>query len=99
MNGKKLQRQHKDWLSDFRNWDQLVHAKEYLLFADNVGTHLSLDETAFSQGELYTIITNKAAKGKQGAIVATIVAGTAYAALQPPQSFALCFIIGFIALH
>jgi len=62
-------------LSDFKNWEQLVHAKEYLLFADNIGTHLSLDETAFSQGELYTIITNKAAKGKQGAIVA-IIAGT-----------------------
>ncbi len=70
-----MQRQHKDWLSDFRNWEQLAHAKEYLLFADNIGTHLSLDETSLSQGELYTIITNKAAKGKQGSIVA-IITGT-----------------------
>ena len=36
---------------------------------------LSIDETSLSHGELYTIITNKAAKGKKGAIVA-IVAGT-----------------------
>jgi hypothetical protein len=36
---------------------------------------LSIDETSLSQGELYTILTNKAAKGKKGAIVA-IIAGT-----------------------
>lgn len=36
---------------------------------------MSIDETSLSDGELYTIITNKAAQGKQGAIVA-IVAGT-----------------------
>ena len=33
---------------------------------------MSLDETALSQGELYTIITNKSAKGKKGALVAMI---------------------------
>lgn len=36
---------------------------------------MSIDETALSQGELYTIITNKKAKGKKGALVA-ILAGT-----------------------
>jgi len=36
---------------------------------------LSLDETEMSNGELYTILTNKSAKGKQGSIVA-MVAGT-----------------------
>ncbi|WP_368074169.1 hypothetical protein [Polaribacter sp. L3A8] len=41
------------------------------MFAKNLGTHLSLDETAFSNGDLYTI-TNKLAKGKKGAIVAMI---------------------------
>ena len=42
------------------------------MFAKNLGTHLSLDETAFSNGDLYTIITNKSAKGKKGAIVAMV---------------------------
>lgn len=42
------------------------------MFAKNSGTHLSLDETAFSNGDLYTIITNKKAKGKKGAIVAMV---------------------------
>jgi len=36
---------------------------------------LSIDETSLSNGELYTILTNKAAKGKKGTIVA-MVAGT-----------------------
>ena len=45
------------------------------MYPKNVGSHLSIDETALSQGELYTIITNKSAKGKKGALVA-IVKGT-----------------------
>ena len=40
-----------------------------------MGKYLSIDETALSKGELYTIITNKKARGKKGAIVA-IMAGT-----------------------
>lgn len=46
-----------------------------MVFPENLGPHLSIDETALSQGELYTIITNKKAKGKKGALVA-ILAGT-----------------------
>jgi transposase len=40
-----------------------------------MGTHLSIDEVALSQGELYTIVTNKKFKGKKGSLVA-IIAGT-----------------------
>ena len=40
-----------------------------------MGKYLSLDETSLSNGELYTILTNKAAKGNKGSIVA-IVKGT-----------------------
>jgi transposase len=43
-----------------------------LLFAQNIGKRLSLDETAFSNGELYTILTNKKAKGKKGALIAMV---------------------------
>ncbi len=46
-----------------------------MLFPQNIGSHLSIDETSLSRGELYTILTNKAAKGGKGSIVA-IVAGT-----------------------
>lgn len=73
--GKKLQRQYRDYLSDFKDWKQKPHAKEWLIFPKNMGPYLSIDETALSKGELYTIITNKKAKGKKGAIVG-IFSGT-----------------------
>jgi len=37
-----------------------------------MGEYLSIDETSLSQGELYTILTNKDAKGKKGCLVAMI---------------------------
>ncbi|WP_449415940.1 ISAon1 family transposase, partial [Pedobacter metabolipauper] len=72
---KNLLRQYRDCLSDFKGWAQKAHSKKWLLFPQNLGEQLSIDETSLSHGELYTILTNKAAKGKKGAIVA-IVAGT-----------------------
>lgn len=42
------------------------------MFEDNLGEYLSIDETCLSNGELYTVITNKEAKGKKGALVAMI---------------------------
>ncbi|REG88380.1 ISAon1 family transposase [Flavobacterium aquicola] len=48
---------------------------KWLLFPKNIGKRLSIDETSLSNGELYTILTNKAGKGRKGTIVA-MVAGT-----------------------
>ena len=42
------------------------------MYGKNIGKHLSLDETSLSNGELYTILTNKNAKGQKGSIVAMI---------------------------
>lgn len=75
IDGDKLQRQYKKHISDFSDWSQKKHAEKWLLFPDNIGTQLSLDETSLSNGDLYTILTNKSAKGRKGAIVA-IVWGT-----------------------
>ncbi|MFD1259037.1 transposase, partial [Mucilaginibacter terrae] len=72
VDGKQLQQQYKDHLSDFHTWGQKEHAEEWLLFADNIGPSLSIDETALSNGELYTIVTNKEAKGGKKAIVAML---------------------------
>jgi transposase len=43
-----------------------------LLFPDNIGEYLSIDEVALSQGELYTFITNKNGRGKKGSLVASV---------------------------
>ncbi|WP_227687297.1 ISAon1 family transposase [Spirosoma arboris] len=75
IDGNRLARQYRTQLSEFAHWPQRSHAKQWLLFPQNLGTQLSIDETSLSQGELYTILTNKAARGGKGSIVA-IVAGT-----------------------
>lgn len=75
MNGKQLEHQYVAHLSDFLSWSEKDHAVDWLLFEQNLGPHLSIDETSLSQGELYTIITNKEAKGKKGCLVA-IIKGT-----------------------
>ena len=46
-----------------------------MVFIENIGPYLSIDETSLSHGELYTIITNKERKGKKGSVVA-ILEGT-----------------------
>jgi transposase len=43
-----------------------------MLFPENLGEYLSIDEVSLSQGELYTFVTNKNGKGKQGTLVASI---------------------------
>ena len=43
-----------------------------MLFPENIGQYLSIDEVSLSQGELYTFVTNKNGKGKQGSLVASI---------------------------
>ena len=70
--GQTLRKQYKEKISDYRNWDQLEHAHDYLLYPENIGENLSLDETCLSNGDVYTILTNKAAKGRKGALVAMV---------------------------
>lgn len=43
-----------------------------MIFPQNVSAHLSIDETCLSHGELYTVVTNKEARGKKGTIVAIL---------------------------
>ena len=67
--------QYKEHFSDYRSWDQLDHAQDWLLFEKNIGESLSIDETCLSSGEVYTFLTNKAGKGRKGTLV-VVVKGT-----------------------
>lgn len=77
INGNYFGRQYKEHLSGFKAWDQKPHAKDWILFPQNMGSRLSIDETALTNGELYTVITNKAGKGLKGSLVAMIEGTTA----------------------
>ncbi|MCF2495834.1 transposase [Dyadobacter chenhuakuii] len=72
MDGKQLQEQYKNHISDYKDWDQREHAAEWLLYPENAGPYLSIDETSLSNGELYTIVTNKATKGRKGSLLAMV---------------------------
>ena len=43
-----------------------------MLFPENLGSHLSIDEVSLSKGELYTFVTNKKGRGKKATLVACI---------------------------
>lgn len=75
IDGDQFERQYKEHLSDYMSWPEKSHALEWLLFPQNLGPYLSIDETSLSNGELYTIVTNKEAHGKKGSMIA-IVKGT-----------------------
>ena len=62
-------------LSDYRTWSELSHAADWLVFPDNCGPNLAIDETSLSNGELYTIVTNRDRHGGECCLVA-IVSGT-----------------------
>ena len=49
-----------------------ANAEDWLLSGENIGKYLCLNETSLSIGKLYTILINKNAQGKKGAIVAMV---------------------------
>ena len=78
IDGDLFERQYKRNLSGYRQWKDTpegLHAGQWRVFPQNIGPHLSIDETSLSRGELYTIVTNKEAHGRKHSIVA-IVLGT-----------------------
>lgn len=75
VNGKKFRRQYKKSLSEFKDWKQKPHAEDWIIYPENCSEYLSLDEVALSEGELYTVLTSKTARGRKGSLIA-IVKGT-----------------------
>lgn len=75
IDGHTFERQYKETLSNFREWDQLEHADKWLLFPDNMGPRLAIDESSLSNGELYTFVTNRDARTREESLIA-VVSGT-----------------------
>lgn len=75
IDGHTFEKQYKEVLSGFRDWDQLEHADKWLLFPDNTGTRIAIDESSLSNGELYTFVTNRDARTREKSLIA-VVAGT-----------------------
>ena len=76
INGDTFEKQYKEVLSGYREWSELSHAEDWLVFPENIGESICIDETAPSNGELYTIVSNRTSHGGKGTIIA-IVKGVA----------------------
>jgi len=73
-----LEKQYKNVLSDYHQFKEKKEKEieeEAFVFAENFGADMAIDETGLIDGDLYTIVINKKAKGKKGALAA-IIKGT-----------------------
>jgi transposase len=75
IDGNQLGRHYKEHLSGYYDWEERPHADRYLVFPENFGPRMSIDETSTKDGELFTILSNKEGHGRKGSIAA-IVRGT-----------------------
>ena len=75
VNGDTLERAYKYHLSGYRGWKDISHADKYLVFPENFGPKMSIDETSTKDGELFTILSNRDNHCRKGSIAA-IVRGT-----------------------
>lgn len=73
---KTLQRHYKHNVSGFKQWEQLPHAEDYLIYPENITSQLSIDEVSLSKGELYTFVTNKNTGIKNKKSVVAVINGT-----------------------
>lgn len=71
---KTLEKQYKEKFSNFREWEKEVNP-EALVYPQNFGKWMSIDEVALSKGELYTVITKKEKHGRKGSL-AGLIKGT-----------------------
>ncbi|MBA4406708.1 hypothetical protein C0389_05485 [bacterium] len=70
-----LEKQYKNVLSDYPQFKEKKGKEieeESFVFAENFGKDMAIDETGLIEGELYTIVMNKKARGKKGASAAII---------------------------
>lgn len=52
INAHTFEKQYKEILSGYREWDEPDHADKLLLFPENIGPRLAIDESSLSNDEL-----------------------------------------------
>ena len=75
VDGHSLERQYREHLSGYYDWKETGegrHAEKWLVFPENIGPRMGIDETSLSDGELYTIVSNKDAHGRKHSLAAII---------------------------
>lgn len=69
----RLKKTYKEILSGYCEWPESSHAELWLVIpCENMVEYLCIDETASSNGELYTVVTNRVSHVGKGTLVAII---------------------------
>jgi transposase len=55
-----------------RTWEKREHATEHLIYPSNISESIAIDEVTLSKGELYTYITAKDKKQRNGTLIGSI---------------------------
>jgi transposase len=76
INSHKLQRHYKHKVSGYKEWVQLLHSDDYLIYPENITANLSIDEVSLSKGELYTFVTNKNINVRNKKCLVAVINGT-----------------------
>jgi len=74
IDGYASEKQYKEILNGFRERDQLAHTEMWLFFPNNIGPRLVIDELSLSNGELYTLVTNRGARTREQSLIAIVQA-------------------------
>ena len=70
--GKYFSEIYRNKISGYREWWMESMCNGFYVNPNNVGPHMSLDETCLSNGEVWTFLTNKDAHGQKGTLAAAV---------------------------
>lgn len=72
IDASNFERAYRDHLSGYKEWAEKDHAEEWMLFPENIGERVCIDETSVSNGELYTFVTNTEGHARKGTLIAWV---------------------------
>lgn len=72
VNGKYFADLYRNKLSGYAEWFDCEFYYGFYFNGNNIGPHMSLDETCLSNGEVWTFLTNKDGHGGRGTLAAAI---------------------------
>ena len=72
MSADLVRKNYKKHWSNYRSWEKRDHATEHMVYPGNISESIAIDELTLSKGELYTYITSKDKRQRNGTLIASI---------------------------
>ena len=72
MDGKEVEREYKEEVSELENWDERGDEEEYMVYGKNMGYEVCIEERGLSKGDVYRMLINRDKGGRKGCIIGVI---------------------------